>query len=168
MRRAISRMAHEIVEQNENLGDLVLTGLQTRGVFLARRLAGQIHESTGREIPTGALDVSMHRDDLHLRKVPPAVKSTDLPVGLDDKTVVVVDDVFFTGRTVRAAMDALSDFGRPRRLQLAVLIDRGHRELPIRPDYVGKNVPTSRQEHIRVQIKEEDGVDEVTLDKREA
>jgi len=167
IQRALNRMAHEIVEQNEFLENLVIVGLQTRGVFLARRLAKQIHQNTGREIPTGVLDISMHRDDLHLRGTPPTVKNTSIPCGLDGKTVALVDDVFFTGRTVRAAMDALNDFGRPRRIQLAVLIDRGHRELPIRPDYTGKNVPTSRQEHIRVRMQEEDGVDEVTLAKKD-
>ena len=167
MQRSLSRMAHEIVEQNERLDKLVLIGLQTRGVFLARRLAKQIHGSTGREIPTGVIDISMYRDDLNLRGTPPIVKSTEIPFALDGKTVMLVDDVFFTGRTIRAAMDALNDFGRPQRIQLAVLIDRGHRELPVRPDYTGKNVPTSRHEHIRVRMQEEDGVDEVTLTKKE-
>lgn len=163
LQRVLTRMAHEIVEQNESLDTLVLVGLQTRGVFLAQRLARLIKNSSGHEIPTGTLDISMHRDDLNLRGSPPKVKSTNIPFGMDGKTAVLVDDVFFTGRSSRAAMDALNDFGRPRRIQLAVLIDRGHHELPIRPDYVGKSVPTSRQEHIRVRMKEEDGVDEVTL-----
>ena len=166
MQRALSRMAHEIVERNEQLDHLVLVGLQTRGVYLARRLAKEITSSTGQAIPAGILDVSMHRDDLSLRKSPPTVKSTDIPFELEKKSVVLVDDVFFTGRTIRAAMDALSDFGRPTRIQLAVLIDRGNRELPIQPDYVGKAVPTTRQEYIHVRMKEEDGADEVTLDKK--
>ncbi len=165
MQRALSRMAHEIVEQNEQLDGLALVGLQTRGVFLARRLGAIIYEIARHRISTGTLDISMHRDDLHLRGNPPAVKNTDISFALNDKHVVIVDDVLFTGRSVRAAMDALNDFGRPRRIQLAVLIDRGHREIPIRADYVGKNVPTSLKERIRVRMKEEDGNDEVTIEK---
>jgi len=165
MQRALLRMAHEIVEQNERIEGLVLIGLQTRGVFLARRLAVRIREITGREIPTAALDISFYRDDLNLRGTPPRVKHTDISFTLDGKTVVLVDDVLFTGRSVRAAMDALNDFGRPCRIQLAVLIDRGHRELPIRADYVGKNVPTSFKERIVVRMNEEDGVDEVGIQK---
>jgi len=165
MQRALARMAHEIVERNALTERLVLIGLQTRGVFLARRLVRAIHEITGREIQHGALDISMYRDDLNRRSSPPTVKSTDIPFGLDDKDVVLVDDVLFTGRSVRAAMDALNDFGRPSRLQLAILVDRGHREIPIRADFVGKNVPTSLKERIRVRMTEEDGVDEVGIEK---
>lgn len=165
MQRALSRMAHEIVESNEQLEVLTLVGLQTRGVFLAHRLAQKIREIGGREIPTASLDISMYRDDLSLRNSPPSVKDTQIPFNLDEKTVVLVDDVLFTGRSVRAAMDALNDFGRPRRIQLAVLIDRGHRQIPIRPDYVGKNVPTSLKERIHVCMKESDGVDEVGVKK---
>ena len=133
--------------------------------FLARRLATRIHDITGRDVLVGTIDISMHRDDLNLRSAPPTVKMTDIPFNLDDKSVVLVDDVLFTGRSARAALDALNDFGRPRRIQLAVLIDRGHRELPIRADYVGKNTPTSRLERIRVRMKEEDGCDEVGIEK---
>lgn len=165
VQRALSRMAHEMIEQNDQIEGFVLVGLQTRGVFLARRLARKIHEITGREIPTGSLDISFYRDDLNLRGTPPLVKHTDIPFTLDGKTVVLVDDVLFTGRSTRAALDALNDFGRPRRIQLAALIDRGHRELPIRADYVGKNVPTSLKEQIHVRLKEEDGVDAIEIQK---
>ncbi len=165
MLRALSRMAHEIVERNTPVEGLALVGLQTRGVFLARRLEQKIREIVGREIPCGSLDISMYRDDLNRRSSPPKVKNTDIGFGLDEKTVVIVDDVLFTGRSTRAAMDALNDFGRPLKIQLAVLVDRGHRELPIRADYVGKNVPTSFKERIHVRMKEEDGVDEVTIEK---
>ena len=165
MQRALSRMAHEIVEHNSPIEELALIGLQTRGVFLARRLGIKIHKITDRELPYGSLDISIYRDDLNLRRSPPTVKNTNIPFALDDKNVVLVDDVLFTGRTVRAAMDALNDFGRSRRIQLAILIDRGHRELPIRADYVGKNVPTSLKERIRVRMVEEDKVDEVSIEK---
>ena len=165
VQRIVSRIAHEIVEKNDPVQSLVLVGLQTRGVFLARRLANEIQGITKHEIPTGSLDISMYRDDLNLRKSPPHVKHTDITLNLDDKTVVIVDDVLFTGRSARAAMDALNDFGRPNRIQFAVLIDRGHQELPIRADYVGKNVPTSTKERIHVRMKEEDGVDEVGIQK---
>jgi len=165
MQRALSRMAHEIVEQNPNIESLVLIGLQTRGVFLSQRLGEKIKEITGREIPLGNLDISMYRDDLNLRGAPPIVKNTNIPFGLNEKIVILVDDVLFTGRTVRAAMDALNDFGRPHCIQLAILIDRGHRELPIRADYIGKNVPTSLKERIQVRMKEEDGTDEVGIKK---
>ncbi len=165
MQRALSRMAHEILEHHDSIDQLVLIGLQTRGVFLARRLACKIFEITNREIAVGTLDISMYRDDLDLRGNPPMVKNTDISFDLNAKQVVLVDDVLFTGRSARAAMDAISDLGRPQRIQLAVLIDRGHRELPIRADYVGKNVPTSRKERIHVRLKEEDGEDLVTLQK---
>ncbi len=165
MQRVVSRMAHEIIERNELIEGLVLIGLQTRGVHLAQRLASRIHEITGRKVPTGTLDISMHRDDLNRRGSPPTVRRTEIPFALDDTTVVLVDDVLFTGRSVRAAMDALSDLGRPRRIQLAVLIDRGRRELPIREDYVGKDVPTSLKERIRVRLQEQDGADEVGIQK---
>ncbi len=165
MQRALSRMAHEILEHHDSIDRLALLGLQTRGVFLARRLSRKIFEITGREVPTGSIDISMYRDDLDLRGAPPTVKNTDIPFDLNDRQIVLVDDVLFTGRSARAAMDALTDFGRPRRIQLAVLIDRGHRELPIRADYVGKNVPTSKKENIHVRMKEEDGEDVVTLQK---
>ena len=165
MQRALARMAHEIIERNREAQRLALIGLQTRGVHLARRLAALIHEITRHPPPTGSLDISMHRDDLNLRGAPPSVKHTDIPFALDDQTVVLVDDVLFTGRSVRAAMDALTDLGRPQRIQLAVLIDRGHRELPIHADYTGKSAPTSLKERIRVRMREEDGVDEVGIQK---
>ena len=165
MQRALARMAHEILERNEDASRLVFVGMQTRGVFLARRLAALLSQATRHPIPTGILDISMHRDDLGLRGVAPEVKRTEVPFSLDDKTVVLVDDVLFTGRSVRAAMDALMDFGRPRRIQLAVLVDRALWELPIRADYVGKTSPTSLMEQIKVRMSEEDGVDEVGLEK---
>lgn len=164
MQSALTRMAHEIVERNSHLQELVLIGLQTRGVFLAKRLAAALLAFTGKLIPTGELDISMHRDDLNLRGASPIVRRTEIPTNLENKTVVIVDDVLFTGRSVRAAMDALHDYGRPRRIQLAVLIDRGHRELPIQPDYVGKATHTALREQIRVRMKEEDGHDEVSLE----
>jgi pyrimidine operon attenuation protein / uracil phosphoribosyltransferase len=165
IQRALSRMAHEIVEQNVEIERLAVVGLQTRGVFIAQRLVQKIQEVSGKEIPKGSLDIAMYRDDLNLRTSPPTVKNTDITFNLDAKVVVLVDDVLFTGRSCRAALDALSDFGRPERIQLAVLIDRGHRELPIRADYVGKNIPTSLKERIYVRLKEEDGVDEVGIQK---
>lgn len=163
MQRALARMAHEILERNEDADQLVLIGLQTRGVFLARRLAERLSQTTGVPVPTGVLDISMHRDDLGLRGAAPEVKATHISFPIDGKTVVLVDDVLFTGRSVRAAMDALMDLGRPRRIQLAVLVDRGHWELPIRADYIGKATPTARDERIKVKMAEEDGVDEVSM-----
>ena len=163
MQRALARMGHEIVERNEHVDGLVLVGLQTRGVFLARRLADKIREITGREAPTCSLDISLYRDDLNLREKQPRVKVTDITFDLTDKSIVLVDDVLCTGRTIRAALDALIDFGRPQKIQLAVLVDRGHRELPIRPDYVGKNVPTAPDEKVRVRIQEQDGAEEIVV-----
>jgi pyrimidine operon attenuation protein/uracil phosphoribosyltransferase len=163
--RAITRMAHEIVEANPNPDTLVFVGLRTNGAPLARRLAVKVGELLHRELPTGELDITMHRDDLDLRAAPPTVGLSDLPFDVTGKTVVLVDDVLFTGRSIRAALDEISDFGRPKRIQLAVLIDRGHRELPIRPDYVGKNLPTSMTERIAVSLTEIDGKDEVVIEK---
>ena len=164
IRRALSRMAHEIVERNAGVAGLVLVGIRTRGVPLARRIGRLIAEFEGDAIPTGELDVTFYRDDIATRvKVPSG--PTDLPFDVEGRTVVLVDDVLYTGRSVRAAMDALRDFGRPRAIQLAVLIDRGHRELPIRADYVGKNVPTARSEVVEVKVSEVDGRDEVILGK---
>lgn len=168
MQRALSRMAHEILEHHDSIDRLALIGLQTRGVFLAQRLARKIFEITSREVPTATLDISMYRDDLDLRGTPPTVKNTDIAFDLNGRQVVLVDDVLFTGRSTRAAMDAITDLGRPQRIQLAVLIDRGHRELPIRADYVGKNVPTAGNEQIQVRMKEQDGEDLVTLQKEKA
>ena len=150
LRRAITRIGHEIVERNRGLDGLVLIGLQRGGVWIAERLAaGIVRIEPGASVPVGRIDVSLHRDDIGLRPVVPGA-ATDIPVPLDGATVVLVDDVLFTGRTVRAALEALNDYGRPRAVQLAVVVDRGHRELPIRPDYVGKNLPTRRDEEVRV------------------
>jgi pyrimidine operon attenuation protein/uracil phosphoribosyltransferase len=155
LRRAITRIAHEVVERNHGLGDVVLVGLQTGGVPLARRLAETLARVEGTDVPVGTLDVAFYRDDIGLRPVIPEAV-TDISFDLTGRVVVLVDDVLFTGRTVRAALDALNDYGRPRAVQLAVMVDRGHRELPIRPDYVGKNLPTRRDEVVDVR---EDGVD---------
>jgi pyrimidine operon attenuation protein / uracil phosphoribosyltransferase len=161
--RALTRIAHEIVERNHGATDVVVLGIPTRGVQLARRIAERIVAVEATEVPVGSLDVTMYRDDLRLRGVR-ALESTDIPAdGVDGKVVVLVDDVLFSGRTVRAALDALSDLGRPRAVQLAVLVDRGHRELPIRADYVGKNIPTSLRETVHVLLTETDGRDAVLL-----
>jgi pyrimidine operon attenuation protein/uracil phosphoribosyltransferase len=164
LERALKRMAHEIAERNETGKDLVLVGIQHGGVFLASRLAALLIEIVGESIPVGALDVGMHRDDLGTNAAP-KIEPTIIPFDVTGKTVVLVDDVLFSGRTTRAALDALNDFGRPKRIQLAVLIDRGHRELPIKADFVGKNVPTSLRERVNVQLKEDGGQDIVTLEK---
>ncbi len=163
IRRALVRIAHEIVEQNKGSDELILVGVRNRGVPLAQRLAEAIAGFEGGHVPVGALDIGLYRDDLQRLDVRPVLRPSDIPAGIDGKTVVIVDDVLYTGRTIRAALDALADFGRPQRIQLAVLIDRGHRELPIRPDYVGKNVPTSRAETVQVRLMESDGCDEVLI-----
>ncbi len=163
LRRTLARVAHEIVERNKTAERLVLVGMHTRGVPLARRLAANIENFEGLEIPVGTLDISLYRDDLSSLDLQPVVRSTDIPVDIDGKYVVLVDDVLYTGRSIRAAMDALIDLGRPQSIQLAVLIDRGHRELPVRADYAGKNVPSSRHEDIEVRLEETDGVDEVII-----
>jgi pyrimidine operon attenuation protein/uracil phosphoribosyltransferase len=161
--RALTRISHEIVERNHGATDIIVLGIPTRGVALAKRVAAQIATIESRPVPVGALDTTMYRDDLRLRGVR-ALELTEIPAGgVDGKTVVLVDDVLFSGRTIRAALDALSDTGRPRAVQLAVLIDRGHRELPIRADYVGKNLPTSLTETVHVQLEEYDGRDAVLL-----
>jgi pyrimidine operon attenuation protein/uracil phosphoribosyltransferase len=162
VRRALARVAHEILERNRGVDDLVIVGIYTRGVLLARRLAENIHQFEGHRVPVAELDISLYRDDLKQRGRP-LVQPTNLPVNIQDQKVVLVDDVLFTGRTIRAALDALNDFGRPRQVQLATLLDRGHRELPIRADYVGKNIPTARDEQVRVRLVEVDGVDEVAI-----
>ena len=164
LERALKRMAHEIAERNDPAKDLVLVGIQRGGVFLAQRLAVLLADILGQPVPTGALDVSMHRDDIATHATP-NVQPTVIPFDVTGKTVVLVDDVLFSGRTTRAALDALNDFGRPQRVQLAVLIDRGHRELPIKADFIGKNVPTSLRERVNVQLKELGGPDIVTLEK---
>ncbi|WP_112471260.1 bifunctional pyr operon transcriptional regulator/uracil phosphoribosyltransferase PyrR [Streptomyces triticisoli] len=161
--RVLTRIAHEIVERAKGADDVVLLGIPTRGVFLAQRLAAKLEQITEREIPCGSLDITMYRDDLRLQP-PRALARTEIPGdGIDGRLVVLVDDVLFSGRTIRAALDALNDIGRPRAVQLAVLVDRGHRELPIRADYVGKNLPTSLRETVKVLVTEEDGRDTVLL-----
>jgi pyrimidine operon attenuation protein/uracil phosphoribosyltransferase len=156
MRRALRRIAHEIVEGNSNLETVVLAGIPSRGVEIARRISAFIREIANVDVDSGIIDVAMHRDDVGTRKELPVVHASKLPVPLEDRTVIIVDDVLYTGRTVRAAMDAINSFGRPARIQLAVLVDRGHRELPIRPDYVGKNLPTATREQIQVRLQETD------------
>jgi len=167
--RSLIRIAHEIVERNRGVGDLALVGVRTRGVPIARRLAASLREITGVDVATGALDITLYRDDLMKTAVgpQPIVRRTEIPFSIDGRHIVLVDDVLYTGRTIRAALDALIDFGRPSTIQLVVLVDRGHRELPIKADYVGKNVPTSRRETIHVRLAEIDGRDEVTLDQAE-
>src|ERR1051325_300847 len=162
LRRALTRIAHEIAERNETSGDVVLLGVPRGGDHLARRLVAILETIWGDAVPVGTLDVSMHRDDLGTRATP-TVHPTVMPFDLNGKIVVLVDDVLFSGRTTRAALDAMNDFGRPKRGQLAVLIDRGHRELPIRADFVGKNVPTARDERVEVSLKEDGGDDTVTM-----
>ncbi|MFH1662646.1 MAG: bifunctional pyr operon transcriptional regulator/uracil phosphoribosyltransferase PyrR [Chloroflexota bacterium] len=163
IRRTIARISHEIIERNKSTEHLILVGMRTRGVPLANRLAASIEGFEGTRIPVGALDISLYRDDLSSLELQPIVKSTDIPVNIDNKAIVLVDDVLYTGRSTRAAMDALIDLGRPHSIQLAVLIDRGHRELPIRADYVGKNMPSSKHEEIQVRLEENDGIDEVAI-----
>ena len=163
LRRAITRIAHEIIERNDGAKDLVLVGIRTRGVPLAERLAKKIREFEGVDLPVGALDITLYRDDLQKIAHQPVVSGTDVPVPIDDKIVVLVDDVLYTGRTVRAALDELIDLGRPKAIQLAVVVDRGHREIPIRADFVGKNVPTSKREVIMVHVSEVDEVDGVSI-----
>ena len=165
IRRALARIAHEIVERNGRAQGVVLVGIHTRGVPLARRLARWLGEFEDEDVAVGSLDIGLYRDDVS-GGVRPLMRSTDIPVSIQGQPVVLVDDVLYTGRTIRAAMDALNDFGRPREIQLAVLVDRGHRQLPIRADYVGKNVPTSQDEEVAVRVSEIDGVDEVVLLRR--
>jgi pyrimidine operon attenuation protein/uracil phosphoribosyltransferase len=161
--RILGRISHEVLERAHGAKDLILLGIQTRGVPLAQRIASRMSDIEGVPVPVGALDITMYRDDLSLRGARP-LHATDVPVdGIDDRLVILVDDVLFSGRTIRAALDALSDLGRPRAVQLAVLVDRGHRELPLRADYVGKNIPTSLEQAVRVRVKEVDGVDEVVV-----
>jgi pyrimidine operon attenuation protein/uracil phosphoribosyltransferase len=167
IRRAIRRIAHEIIERNPQLAKVVLVGIPSRGVEIAERIAVFIHEIEKIDIETGAIDVAMHRDDVGTRAELPVVRASKLPLPLEGRTVIIVDDVLYTGRTVRAAMDAINSFGRPARIQLAALVDRGHRELPIRPDYVGKNLPTAGSEKVQVRLQQTDGEpDEVRLEKQ--
>jgi pyrimidine operon attenuation protein/uracil phosphoribosyltransferase len=164
--RALTRIAHEILERNHGIGDVSLVGIRSRGVPIARRIASTLAQVSGADQPIGSLDITLYRDDLMRNPVgpQPLVRKTDIPFSIDDRTIVLVDDVLYTGRTTRAALDALVDFGRPRAIQLVVLVDRGHRELPIKADYVGKNVPTSRKESVQVRLEEIDGVDEVLVE----
>jgi pyrimidine operon attenuation protein/uracil phosphoribosyltransferase len=166
MSRALTRMAHEILERNRGLDELALVGIRTRGVPIARRLARTLREINGDDIPTGALDITLYRDDLMRHPVgpQPVVRRTEIPFSIDERKILLVDDVLYTGRTIRAALDALIDFGRPRAIQLVVLVDRGHRELPIKADYVGKNLPTSLKQSVQVRLQEIDGVDEVAVE----
>jgi pyrimidine operon attenuation protein/uracil phosphoribosyltransferase len=168
--RTLTRIAHEIVERNKGVDDLALVGIRTRGVHIARRLARTLRQITGDEIPTGALDITLYRDDLmrHAVGPQPVIRRTEIPFSIDDKKILLVDDVLYTGRTTRAALDALIDFGRPKAIQLIVLVDRGHRELPIKADYVGKNLPTNPEESVQVRLQETDGNDEVVLQQQEA
>ena len=166
VRRALTRIAHEILERNGGAEGLVLVGMHTRGVPIAQRLAELMDDFEGESVPTGALDIGLYRDDT-TGGSRPMMRLTEIPVDIQNRAVVLVDDVLFTGRSIRAAMDALNDFGRPSQIQLAVLVDRGHRELPIRADYVGKNVPTSRDEDVDVRLIEIDGVDEVLISRKE-
>ncbi len=164
VRRALIRIAHEIVERNKGTDDLVIVGIRRRGVIIAQRLASFVKEIETKAVPTGILDITLYRDDLTTRADQPLVQKTEIPFSITGKKVVLVDDVLYTGRTIRAAMDALIDLGRPQMIQLAVLIDRGHRELPIRADYVGKNVPTSKRENVSVLIQEFDDEDGVMIE----
>ncbi len=163
LKRTITRLAHEIVERCKGTENMRIIGIRTRGEFLAKRIAKKIEEVEGMSIQVGILDTVMYRDDFRIKKQLPAIELTDIPFEVDGKILVLVDDVIYTGRTIRAAMDALMDFGRPSAIQLVVLIDRGHRELPIKADYIGKNVPTSNNEEVRVNLKESDGKDEILL-----
>ena len=163
--RSLARIAHEILERNRTLEELALIGIRSRGVPLARRLSATIREISGHDVPTGALDITLYRDDLmrHAIGAQPLVRSTEIPFSIDDKRILLVDDVLYTGRTIRAALDALIEFGRPKSIQLVVLVDRGHRELPIKADYVGKNLPTAPSESVQVHLTEIDGKDEVEI-----
>lgn len=164
--RSLARIAHEIVERNRGVDDVALIGIRARGVPLASRLAAHLQQLTGVAVPTGALDITLYRDDLMQHQVgpQPVIRSTEIPFTIDGRVILLVDDVLYTGRTVRAALDALIDFGRPQAIQLVALVDRGHRELPIRADYVGKNIPTSRQQTVNVRLVEIDGRDDVEVE----
>ena len=164
--RTLTRIAHEIVERNKGVDDLALVGVRTRGVPIARRLARALRDITGGDIPTGALDITLYRDDLmrHAVGPQPVVRRTEIQFSIDNRKILLVDDVLYTGRTTRAALDALIDYGRPKAIQLIVLVDRGHRELPIKADYVGKNLPTSLEQSVQVRLQEIDGADEVVLE----
>jgi len=166
--RALARIAHEILERNKGSEKLVILGIPTRGYHLALRLRKEIEEIEGVQLPTGAVDATLYRDDLGIKKDQPSLKRMEIPISIDGRKIIMVDDVLFTGRTIRAAMNALMDFGRPLALQLAVLVDRGHRELPIKADYVGKNIPTSLKEGVKVHLIETDGMNEVIVEAPDA
>ena len=168
IQRILTRLSHEIVEKNKEMKDLVLVGIRTRGAYLAERIVRNIKKIGGVEIPLGILDITLYRDDLTTIAYQPVVHKTEIPFDITGKKIILIDDVLYTGRTIRAALDALIDFGRPQAIQLAVLIDRGHRELPIRPDYVGKNLPTSQKEMVEVRVKEVDKIDKVIIVERGA
>ncbi len=161
--RALTRISHEVLEKNKGAGSLGLIGIQRGGVHIARRLATKIREIEGVEVPVGSLDITMYRDDLGIRSSQPVPQATDISFDVKDKVIVLVDDVIFTGRTIRAALNSIMDYGRPKRIQLAVLVDRGHRELPIRPDYVGKNLPTAAKEKVEVMLREDGGEEKVVI-----
>ena len=165
--KALTRIAHEILENNKSTGDAAIVGIKLRGEFLARRIAKKIEEIAGIKLPVGALDITLYRDDLSQVAEQPIMRATEINFDITGKTIILIDDVLYTGRTIRCAMDELIDFGRPKRIQLAVLIDRGHRELPIRPDYIGKNLPTSLKELVEVRLEESDKKDEVVLMEKE-
>ena len=167
LRRALVRISHEILEHNKGTQDLVMVGIARRGIFLARRIADYINSIEGKGVPVGSIDITLYRDDLDKQVPQSELQKTEIPFDVTNKNIILVDDVLFTGRTVRCAMDELIDFGRPKSIQLAVLVDRGHRELPIRADYVGKNVPTSIKELVQVRLKEADGVDEVIIEEED-
>jgi pyrimidine operon attenuation protein/uracil phosphoribosyltransferase len=164
--RSLTRIAHEILERNRGTDDLAFVGIRARGVPIAARLAAHLKAIAGEDVPTGALDITLYRDDLmrHAVAPQPVIRRTEIPFSIDDKRILLADDVLYTGRTIRAALDALIDFGRPKEIQLVVLVDRGHRELPIRADYVGRNIPTSRQQSVQVRLVEIDGRDEVEVE----
>lgn len=166
MSRALTRISHEILERNRGLDEIALVGIRTRGVPLARRISRSLREINGDDVPTGALDITLYRDDLmrHAVGPQPLVRRTEIPFSIDNRKILLVDDVLYTGRTIRAALDALIDFGRPQAIQLVVLVDRGHRELPIKADYVGKNLPTSLKQSVQVRLQEIDGTDEVLIE----
>ena len=163
MKRALTRITYEIIERNRGIDNLVLVGIKTRGIYIAQRIADRLEQLEGVKVPVGALDITLYRDDKKRHKEEPELNSSDIAISLEGKEVILVDDVLFTGRTIRAALDAVMDFGRPRRISLAVLVDRGHRELPIRADFVGKNIPTALTEEIIVEVEETDGQDRILI-----
>ncbi|MCI5685900.1 MAG: bifunctional pyr operon transcriptional regulator/uracil phosphoribosyltransferase PyrR [Enterococcus gallinarum] len=164
MKRALTRITYEIIERNRGIDDLVLVGIKTRGIYIAQRIAERLKQLEGVEVPVGELDITLYRDDKKSDE-DPEIHPSDIPTAIDGKEVILIDDVLFTGRTIRAALDAIMDFGRPRRISLAVLVDRGHRELPIRADFVGKNIPTALSEQIIVEMEESDGSDRIMINK---